>query len=164
MRKRVDTDGKGPWDRGEPYVFDGANRRKNGDRSLQADIARKHYYQTTADHFDRAMQATLPKHGTKQQTKRSEALTPYSPTEIDRSQAKQNPKQLGAAIYRGESQWKGREPKNAGKNEIMRFLATYQADGEGFEPPLRFPVKRFSRPPHSTTLPPIRTLDSGISL
>ena len=28
------------------------------------------------------------------------------------------------------------------------------AEGEGFEPPEPFPAQRFSRPPHSTTLPP----------
>ena len=32
------------------------------------------------------------------------------------------------------------------------------AEGEGFEPPLRFPVKRFSRPPVSTTHTSLRTL------
>ena len=30
------------------------------------------------------------------------------------------------------------------------------ADGEGFEPPVELPPQRFSRPPHSTALPPIR--------
>jgi hypothetical protein len=29
------------------------------------------------------------------------------------------------------------------------------AEGEGFEPPFRFLEKRFSRPPHSTALPPL---------
>jgi hypothetical protein len=30
------------------------------------------------------------------------------------------------------------------------------AEGEGFEPPIRFPVQRFSRPPPSTTRPSLR--------
>ena len=30
------------------------------------------------------------------------------------------------------------------------------AEREGFEPPVRFHVRRFSRPVHSTTLPPLR--------
>ena len=32
----------------------------------------------------------------------------------------------------------------------------FLADGEGFEPPVELPPQRFSRPPHSTALPPIR--------
>ena len=30
------------------------------------------------------------------------------------------------------------------------------AEGEGFEPPVRLPAQRFSRPPHSTTLASLR--------
>src|SRR4030042_6418440 len=30
------------------------------------------------------------------------------------------------------------------------------AEGEGFEPPVELPPQRFSRPPHSTTLAPLR--------
>ncbi len=30
------------------------------------------------------------------------------------------------------------------------------AEGEGFEPPVHFHVRRFSRPVHSTALPPLR--------
>ena len=32
------------------------------------------------------------------------------------------------------------------------------AEGEGFEPPEPLLVQRFSRPPHSTTLPPFRMM------
>ena len=32
----------------------------------------------------------------------------------------------------------------------------FLADGEGFEPPVELPPQRFSRPSHSTALPPIR--------
>ena len=40
------------------------------------------------------------------------------------------------------------------------------ADGEGFEPPEELPLQRFSRPSHSTALPPIRNcfiLFAGLS-
>ena len=38
--------------------------------------------------------------------------------------------------------------------EKYRLLTKQEmAEGEGFEPPEPFPVQRFSRPPHSTTLP-----------
>ena len=30
------------------------------------------------------------------------------------------------------------------------------AEGEGFEPPVHFRARRFSRPVHSTALPPLR--------
>ena len=33
------------------------------------------------------------------------------------------------------------------------------AEGEGFEPPVRFPVQRFSRPPPSTARPSLRGFD-----
>ena len=36
-----------------------------------------------------------------------------------------------------------------------RRFAAALAEREGFEPPLPFRVKRFSRPPHSTALPPL---------
>ena len=36
------------------------------------------------------------------------------------------------------------------------FTTFAMADGEGFEPPEPLPAQRFSRPPQSTTLPPIR--------
>src|SRR5205085_11123189 len=40
--------------------------------------------------------------------------------------------------------------------------AAIQAEGEGFEPPYRAePGQRFSRPPHSTTLPPLRSGAAG---
>ncbi len=46
-----------------------------------------------------------------------------------------------------------RERKNAPLSRRWKFVA----EEEGFEPSLRgLRVKRFSRPPHSTTLPPLR--------
>src|ERR1051325_7305649 len=36
------------------------------------------------------------------------------------------------------------------------------AEREGFEPPSGFHLKRFSRPPQSTTLPPLRPQVSGV--
>jgi hypothetical protein len=37
------------------------------------------------------------------------------------------------------------------------------AEGEGFEPPIRFPVQRFSRPPPSTTRPSLRAVPLRIT-
>jgi integrase len=85
------------------------------------DIARKHYYQTTDEHFIRALG--------------------------NAEQAKQNPKQLEAVSGRGESQPETVNTVSAEKSESMLFPAIIEADGEGFEPPVRFPVQRFSRPP-----------------
>lgn len=85
------------------------------------DIARKHYYQTTDEHFARAIG--------------------------DAEQAKQNPKQLAAVSSRNESQPETANAVFAGKSETVHFQAISNTDGEGFEPPVRFPVQRFSRPP-----------------
>ena len=48
----------------------------------------------------------------------------------------------------------------------MEFIANPRilADGEGFEPPVELPPQRFSRPPHSTALPPIlNSFTDGLS-
>ena len=49
---------------------------------------------------------------------------------------------------------------DSGVKETPRGITTgcliFLADGEGFEPPVELPPQRFSRPPHSTALPPIR--------
>jgi hypothetical protein len=37
------------------------------------------------------------------------------------------------------------------------------AEGEGFEPPVRFPVQRFSRPPVSTTHTSLRDFASSVA-
>jgi len=85
------------------------------------DIARKHYFQTTDDHFARALN--------------------------DESKAKQNPKQLVAVSARNESQREGATPVFAEENDTPRYYAQRKADGEGFEPPSDLRPKRFSRPP-----------------
>ena len=52
--------------------------------------------------------------------------------------------------------------KGFGSFEVFRTKPWYTvnrnkvAEGEGFEPPEPLLVQRFSRPPHSTTLPPFR--------
>lgn len=84
------------------------------------DIARKHYFQTTEDHFARAAS--------------------------DDSEAKQNPKQSAAVSTRGDSRPKSVNPQNAGKSEDPRYVTKRKAVGEGFEPPVHFRVRRFSRP------------------
>ena len=44
---------------------------------------------------------------------------------------------------------------------IREYIGTEMAEEEGFEPSSPgAPVKRFSRPPHSTTLPPLRRGDA----
>ena len=39
---------------------------------------------------------------------------------------------------------------------ILQKHIKFLADGEGFEPPEELPLQRFSRPSHSTALPPSR--------
>ena len=39
---------------------------------------------------------------------------------------------------------------------IDTYISNNMAEREGFEPSVRLHVQRFSRPPHSTTLPPLR--------
>ncbi len=52
-----------------------------------------------------------------------------------------------------------------GTIKITRHTAVkFLADGEGFEPPEDLRPQRFSRPPHSTALPPIRNCFSGIGI
>ena len=51
-----------------------------------------------------------------------------------------------APVYRGP----------AGDMFILQKHIRFLADGEGFEPPEELPLQRFSRPSHSTALPPIR--------
>jgi integrase len=84
------------------------------------DIARKHYYQPTDDHFARALD------------------------EADK--AKQNPKQLVAASIGGESHDGNATLEKAGENDMVRYPAICNADGEGFEPPVGSLPLRFSRP------------------
>ena len=50
--------------------------------------------------------------------------------------------------------------KRAVVQRICGQIAGFVAEGEGFEPPIRFPVQRFSRPPPSTTRPSLRTASS----
>jgi integrase len=84
------------------------------------DIARKHYFQTTDDHFARAA--------------------------TEATKAKQNPKQSAAVTTRGDSRPTSANAANAGKSDSPRYYAQRKAVGEGFEPPVQFPVRRFSRP------------------
>ena len=47
-----------------------------------------------------------------------------------------------------EAVWRDGEPsvyKKAVENGTLRFRVKQAADGEGFEPPVRFPVRQFSR-------------------
>ncbi len=57
---------------------------------------------------------------------------------------------------------KGRSPSGLGRGLCPCYPAARgrSAEREGFEPPLPLRVKRFSRPPHSTALPPLQK-DAG---
>ena len=85
------------------------------------DIARKHYFQTTDDHFARAAEPN--------------------------TEAKQNPKQLAAVWCGGDSQSAGPNRDFAAENDTPRYYAQRKADGEGFEPPGQLPAQQFSRLP-----------------
>lgn len=54
----------------------------------------------------------------------------------------------------------GQNCRKLGKKRTSRVITVgcsiLLADGEGFEPPEELPLQRFSRPSHSTALPPIR--------
>jgi integrase len=95
------------------------------------DIARKHYYQTTDEHFARAAN--------------------------DEPKAKQNPKQSVTVFIGGESHAESRIAENAAKSDFPRYCAQRKADGVGFEPTVPLRVRRFSRPVPLTAQPPIRT-------
>lgn len=82
------------------------------------DIARKHYFQTTDDHFARA---------------------------VDAAKAKQNPKQPVTVSSRDDSQPKSADLEIAEQNGTRRYFTKPKADGGGFEPPVRFNARQFSR-------------------
>ena len=53
--------------------------------------------------------------------------------------------------------WVSARPTHIALMEDLFYLKEKLAEEEGFEPSSPgLPVKRFSRPPHSTTLPPLR--------
>jgi integrase len=85
------------------------------------DIARKHYYQTTDDHYARVL--------------------------TDEAKPKQNPKQPESVSGGGESQSETPAPVCADKNDTPPFSAIHPADGEGFEPPVDSRPQQFSRLP-----------------
>ena len=106
------------------------------------DIARKYYYQTTDEHFARAAEASSnAAKNPKQQSAEPVAANAEQVRETDRSKAKQNPKQLVAVLYRGESF----AIRNSAQNDTPRHAAKGVADGEGFEPPVPLRIRQFSR-------------------
>ncbi len=111
------------------------------------DIARKHYYQTTDEHFARAgSDATDATQNPKQQLPAPPAVNSGPAKEMDRSKAKQNPKQLAAVLTSGDSQHESPTHDSAGGNNTPRNPAKAKTDGEGFEPTVDFHPRRFSRP------------------
>ena len=95
------------------------------------DIARKHYLQTTDEHFQRAL----------------EPVASGSPVNRDVQRAcsaLQNPVQSGA-VRAGSSPYKTREnPRKCGISGVPAYVGT---DGEGFEPPVDSRPQQFSRLP-----------------
>lgn len=84
------------------------------------DVARKHYFQTTDEHFARATNGD--------------------------NKAKQNPKQPVAVATRGDSRPESGTVAGADESESSRYCAERKTVGEGFEPPVPVRVRRFSRP------------------
>ena len=80
-----------------------------------------------------------------------------NPSADRRSKAKQKAKQSGATKARNDSLPEETNPGIADRNEPRRLDANTQTDGVGFEPTNDFRRCRFSRPVHSTALPPIQT-------
>ena len=107
------------------------------------DVARKHYYQTTDDHFRRASEAATE---AKQQSVDAVVANPDTAAEIEPNKAKQNPKQLVAVLSGGKSHPESANPVFSSENETLRYCAQRKADGEGFEPTDAFRRLRFSRP------------------
>ncbi len=87
------------------------------------EVARKHYFQTTEDHFAKAT----------------------NEPETSPEQAKHNPKQYTTVYTSTESHRKNEKCDIPRENESLLLGATYPADGEGFEPPVAFRLRQFSR-------------------
>ncbi len=102
------------------------------------DVARKHYYQTTDDHYRRAID---PLNEVK-------PVPQMQRPDVDHTlnKAKQKPKQLVAVIRRNELQSAKPTCVITAENDLPRLVAQAKADGEGFEPPVPFRVRRFSKP------------------
>ncbi len=95
------------------------------------EIARKHYLQTTDEHFQRALESAAPS-------------PPAGPSVQCACSALQNPVQSVAVRVR-QDRYETRE--KSGKRELSRSLVYAKADGEGFEPPVGFRPLQFSRLP-----------------
>ncbi len=87
-------------------------------------VAREHYLQVTDEHFAKATGELLRR--------------PIK--------AAQNAAQSGAVSPRNEPVAKAGPLAITEHYEGSRYFTVLQAVGEGFEPPVRFPVRRFSRP------------------
>jgi len=112
------------------------------------DVARKHYFQTTDEHFDRAQKSSADAmQNSKQQRPVETDITAGSKTKNVQSKAKQNPKQLGAVLGRSESQANLKKVKIAERNNTQRSPAILKSDGVGFEPTVESPLQQFSRLP-----------------
>jgi integrase len=135
------------------------------------DIAKKHYYQVTDAHFAQAAASANP---AAREAVTKTVQTP-APREVDGvngrerapegdaksdALATQNPTQQAAAPSSTEthdwSQLVTAEAVMRLHAELCGNVRNTQTDGVGFEPTSRFRDCRFSRPVHSTALPPIQ--------
>lgn len=99
------------------------------------DIARTHYLQTTSEHFARALNdsGNALQNPKQKPTKRIDGNAEPQKEKAP-NKAKQNAKQLGAVLCRGEVP----NVRKHAQNDTLRNAATVKTDGEGFEPPVRF--------------------------
>ena len=103
--------------------FDHVEQRSDDEDDLVAgtwlgnspDIAREHYLQVTDQHFERA-------------TKAAQKAAQYTPV---------------SSMY--DEVLKPATPENPDEYVTLRERTSVETDGEGFEPPVRFPVRQFSR-------------------
>ena len=100
-------------------------------------VAREHYLQVTDEHFKAA---TGRANGAMTASPRG-----ANPQPVNKTKAKQNPKQYTAAMASKSRHRQTANPEFAGKNAKSRQRRSPSADGEGFEPPVPLRARQFSR-------------------
>ncbi len=88
------------------------------------DIARKHYFQTTNDHFERAAAAESPATNPKQPATRAIEVSSSSATPIEQNHPKQNPKQYTTVYSSRESHSENGICEFTEENATPRLAAT----------------------------------------
>lgn len=97
------------------------------------DVARQHYLQVTDEHFKAA-------------TAERRRRQPATGAPVNKTEAKQNPKQHNAATTATDSHRQTGDRDFSKEIDNPRKTASPLADGEGFEPTVDFRPRRFSRP------------------